>query len=71
MFSIFKKQQAKRTRLVKFSGSTLPQYMIQERSGVTGWSNAEPVFFATSDELAVDVYNQWKKRDEVTTIIEN
>lgn len=69
MFSFFKPQQPK-TRLVKFSGSTLPQYVIQSRERF-GWSNAEPVFFATSDELAIEVYKQWKKKDEVTTVIED
>jgi hypothetical protein len=73
MFSLFKKKHQPKTRLVKLanSGSILPQYSIQEYNRIGGWSNAEPVFFATNDELAVEVYNEWKKKDQVTTLIEN
>lgn len=68
MFSLFSKKR--RTRLVKLNTEgRLAQYVIQEHSRVTRWTNAEPVFYATSDDIATEVYNNWRKKDEVTVII--
>lgn len=71
MFSLFKAIPNKpKTRLVKLSRTEnlLPQYAIQEHSRITGWDNAEPAFYATDDTLALEVYQHWKKKDEVVIL---